>query len=224
MKRNMLSWVMLVLLMVAAAQSQGFATLITDVTIESVSSEFSNATFRLASAEKLLGSGLDINGSGTHSTVWAGTFTQGDIGTMWANRSNDSQIYIIFDLGQVYDNLHSVKIWNFNRPTCTYSQGVGNIDIKVSATSLPFGDAGWMTDSSVTLTEAPGDDVTPFGDTFLIGSENVRYVLLDIKTKMNGDPAAYLIGLSEVAFYVPEPTTMALFGVGLLGLIRRKKA
>jgi hypothetical protein len=83
MKKNMLSWVVLVLLMVAAAQSQGFATLITDVTIESVSSEFSNAAYRLASAEKLSGSGLDINGSGTHSTVWAGTFTQGD---MYPNR------------------------------------------------------------------------------------------------------------------------------------------
>ncbi len=216
--------VLLSVILLAGAVTSKASIKITGVTIEDVSSEFNSSGYWPARAEKLLGPGLDINGPDTHSTVWAGTYTEGDIGTMWAcGVSNPNGVYVMFDLGQVYANLDFIKIWNFNRPGQTYNQGIGDIDILVSDTKLPVGDPGWILDSSVTLTEAPGDDTTPFGDEFTIKTANVRYVLLDIKTKLNGDPAGYLVGLSEVAFYeVPEPAMVGLLLCGMFGVLKRR--
>ena len=223
-KMKKMSWIMSAVLLVSVAASYGSIIIDNSTITASESSHFTHSNWRPMPVDKLLGPGL--NGDGSHSTVWNGLFTEGDIGTMWACGSGDTQVWVMFDLGQVYDDLESVKIWNYNRPGQTVLDGSKNINIKVSDTALAWDSASWTLNSNVDLSVAPANATTVFGDTFAINQTGVRYVLLDILTDQGDNTAAYLTGLSEVQFIqIPEPSTLGMIGLSglVIGLIRRIK-
>jgi len=168
--------------------------------ISDVSSKYCNAKEGSYLAKKLIGgkkSGLHYKGKkNTHSIVSTNLYRTGQKGSMWLATAIDKKNYIIFDLEKNYPSLSYIKIWNWNNPK-SINRGVKNIDIYVSSVKLPFGDKKWELCSQSTLSKAPGKNYVPFGNKIIINKNNVRYVLLHIKSTYGMKPA----GLSEVAFF-----------------------
>lgn len=75
--------------------------------------------------------------------------------------------------------------------------------------------AGWTLDGMVTLSQAPGTGDYD-GETVILGDFLAQHVLFMIDTNY-GDAA--MVGLSEVQFFVPEPSTAALLAGACLGLV-----
>ena len=211
MKENKMKMIKCIVLAITALSSVGMAEHITGVTIESVSSVYNNSSEGPYYAEKLIGvshatgqnidTGLYTQGPGTHSIVSDNYYTSGQTGTMWMTAGSDTDYYIIFDLGDLY-NLDYIKIWNWNNPV-TLGRGVRDVDVYVSDANLGYGDPSWSLISSEVLSVAPGSATEAFGDTVAVDSGNVRYVLLDIKS--NYGSSMYPTGLSEVRFF-SKPT------------------
>ena len=219
-KRSMVLWA--AVLLAGVATSNGSILIDNSGVSVTASTTYNNSSEGPYYPTKLIdGSGLDINGPGTHSTVSNNSYSGGQHGTMWMS-TQTADAWLIFDLGQVYADLDYVKIWNWNWSGYDTSYRCAkNVNIYVSDTPLADGDAGWTLDSQVVLNKGPGDDVTPYGDIVPINTANVRYIDIHIVDSYDAIP---YIGLSEVQFYdTPEPATIALLGMGLFGLIRRRK-
>ena len=185
-------------------------------------------------------SGLDINGPGTHSNVPEGFHWLSD-GIGWsATTTDDPDPFVTFDLGGTY-NLDGTTIWNYNERG--FFSG-GNFTIRGTSslrieTATTF--AGPHTSlGTFNLTEAPGDEVTSFGDTLSLsgpGTLGVSFIRFDIISNFNGanfDTGTpgnewSFVGLSEVQFTgtaIPEPSTGLLCVLGLTGLtfLRKRKS
>ena len=213
---------LLVALLMIVGAGDCFAVKITGVTIEDVSSEYSNATEGAYHAEKLIGieyiaepggsrdatnptiveinTGLNITLKDTHSTLSDNFFNAGQHGTMWMSNSTDVlPNYVVFDLGVIRDDVKYVKIWNYNSGV-DLGRCVKDLVIYVSDVALPYGDPGWVEDCNVVLPQGPADAITPFGETVVLHSTNVRYVLFDIQSIYHATLLKYS-GLSEVQFH-----------------------
>lgn len=77
-----------------------------------------------------------------------------------------------------------------------------------------------------TLAEAPGADGADFSEWLTVNGAGVQFLKFDILSNWNnvayptavggpGNDYAF-VGLSEVQFYVPEPTTFLLLAIGAL--------
>ena len=155
------------------------------------------------------GDGLDIGGPDTHDTAWP-------TGGHWfSNPVSGFGIDASFeiDLGGLYQ-IGEGKIWNYNEWP---SNGVINVSFFTKENLVDsYTWAGDATDIST----APGDTVTPYGDTFSMHNVTARYILVDVTACMNNT----YCGFSELQFYeTPEPATIALMGLGALALIRKRR-
>lgn len=198
--------VSLIMVFVFVMSSVSFATtLITGVTVLSESTPYNADTHAINAFN---GNGLNINGPGTHDNSWSPAqvhwFTKPE------THVNDSFVYV--DLGAEYD-LHSVKIWNFNE---SGTAGCTALDLWVSTDNLTYVNTLSITE----LAAAPANATTAYGETFSMIGATARYVLVDVTGAVNISYA----GLSEVQFFTPEPTTIALLGLGALALIRKRRA
>jgi hypothetical protein len=154
---------------------------------------------------------LDVGGPDTHFSADAST------GTFWLSAPNTTAAdqWVVFTLPGLYD-LTSTKVWNYNEvPGYGYAaRGVATMDVLVSSDGASYTNMG-----SRSVSVAPGDSVTPFGDTLPLGVTGVRYVKFDIFTAIN---STSYVGLSEVQFFgspVPEPSTLALLVAGAITLL-----
>lgn len=128
---------------------------------------------------------------------------------------------LTFDLGANY-NLDQVLIWNWNFPN-NRAAGVKTLEILAAST------IGGATISLGTVNPAMGPGTINYaGEAFSVTASDVREVKFVITEGWGwGNTGAdTLIGISEVRFDgtpVPEPSAMALLGLGGLALVRRKR-
>jgi len=156
------------------------------------SSELTTPPWTRIAEHMIDGSGLDINGPGTHAATTDGDMWLSD--GNWTGGGPVNEQYAIFDLGDVYD-VQSVRIWNYNEGGWTH-RSVQEMDILVSIDDVAYTNLG-----TFGLTEAPGLDTVDFSETFTLTADDVRYVKFDIEDNYGLDPAGDdFVGLSEVIF------------------------
>ena len=151
-------------------------------------------------------------------------------GGMWLSRGtgfggDDLDPSVSFDLGAVY-TINSFRVWNYNEAGNLSRRGVNGVSVEYGETLALGATVAGITN----FTQAPGangyagelyNSFAPF---------DARYVKFDIDSNHGGDNNFY--GLSEVQFdgvlapttVIPEPSSTALLGLGILSIafLRRK--
>ncbi len=171
---------------------------------------------------------LDANNQAAAWNSWFGcpsthSDTTGGGYSLWQSVDAPSaSAELVVDLGGLY-NLSGLRMWSGNMYPET-GRGVyqGNVAYSTDGST-------WGTATSFTLTEAPGDTITVFGDSISKSGSNVRYVKFTDLVPFAGyyvEDTSYhggsngMISLSEVQFVtVPEPTTTVMLVSGIAGLL-----
>jgi hypothetical protein len=162
-----------------------------------------------------------VDGSG----LTAGQHTGAVQPNMWLSAGTgfggaDLDPFVIFDLGAVY-TINSFHVWNYNEnPPNLTARGVNAVSVQYGTTAALGSTVPGITNfaQANALETYTGEDFnsfTPF---------NARFVKFDINSNY-GDANSFY-GLSEVQFdgvLVPEPGSMALFGIGAIGLLLRRR-
>jgi hypothetical protein len=168
-----------------------------------------------------------VDGTG----LFADGHTAGEEGVHWlsGNANNDPDPELVFDLGAIR-GVQSMRIWNYNEAAHAH-RGVKDFEVLVSADGVSYDSLGMFS-----LLPAPGTDGVDFSQRFAIDTGAIQFIKFDILSNHNnamypnnpfGDGDNGYVGLSEVRFYVPEPSglalsTLGLLGLGLVGLRRRR--
>ena len=188
----------------------GFFVSTDAVEINVISVTASSETGAGYAAEHLIdGSGLDAaNQHGEHYM------------DMWMSETGDViDAWLQFDFGSSY-TVTSMDIWQYNYDNLDANpllldRGVKDFKLYSSTDGINFTFAG-----DFSLSRAPGEPVIvaepiPF-DPSISDVVSIKFILKSNFGENN-------IGLSEVKFYgdavIPEPTTLALLGIGALGLL-----
>ena len=158
----------------------------------------------------------------THNNSWpdnwqgAGSFTDGQTPGAW----------FVADLGYAYECLDELYIWNVRE---RLDRGMKDVDIyyAVDPTVIPatgaaydFSSGGWTLLDTYTIPQATGADT----DTdIVIGLSSIpaaQYIGFDIETNWL---STFRVGVAEMQFTVPEPTTVGLLALGGVALLRRRR-
>ncbi len=160
------------------------------------------------------GNGLNAPGDET-ATHNAGSGS----GTMWLSSTSESAIgaTITFDLGSEYD-LSGAWIWNYNQDNQS-GRGFLSFDIYVGNSSDPT--ATTLLQAGAAISRHPVTSGVAYGAEFeAFSASGAQYVRFVSQSTGNNN----IIGLSEVRFeQIPEPSAVALFGLGGIGLILRRR-
>lgn len=184
----------------------GHAALISPITVESVSSQ--NGGFDRLAVYAVNGNGLD--GTGTQHS-------NGASGVAWM--ANGVTANIVFDLGAEY-TIDRFRVWNYNEAAA------GNTDRGINRVEVTYGLTAGLGSTLAGVTNfARADGTNTYtGEEFNISPITARYIKFDGLSNY-GDGGQ--IGLSEVQFFsvdpIPEPSSVALLGLGAFALLMRRR-
>ena len=163
-----------------------------------------------------------------------------------------SSAWIQWDLGATF-TLDSIKVWNFN-DSSRYAAGIRQVDIYISNVANPGdpeiagagnGDNWTLWASDAILTPGPGSaGYTGFDlatvaltETFALNTVSTRYVRFEVDSTFRSDAinlgggtgdTTNVAALAQIEFYqadaVPEPSSALLGCLGMLALLRRRRA
>jgi hypothetical protein len=208
------------------------ATVITGVTIADVSSELTSIYSRAATMTIDGSGGVSLNSlTGAHNNLpdggmWLSSGTCcGNVDEPHVTAADGQLAHIVWDLGAVYD-ISRFNVWNYNEINGTFTQRGAN---SVGITTSIAGNLSGLSNSVGSLlgnfnfTEATG--LNSYTGEMFNSAFTGRYVRFDIITNHGGD--YNFAGLSEIRFdgtlaVVPEPSTLAIFALGLMGLASRR--
>jgi hypothetical protein len=210
----------------------GHAGLITGVTVEDVSSELT-ANFNRAATMTIDGSGgvllnsfTGMHGFGPDGSMWLSSGTCcGNVNDPHVTANDGQLAHIVWDLGAIYD-VSRFNVWNYNEQTRGLtSRGANLVGI---TTSLADNLAGLNTNDGSLLGNfnfAKATGLNTYTGEIHNNAFTARYVRFDIYTSHGGDNS--FAGLSEIRFdgalaSVPEPSTLAIFALGMIGLASRR--
>jgi hypothetical protein len=187
------------------------AAIIPGVTIQSVSSQYSNGSSDQRPATNL------VNGSG----LFGNNHTYNITGSGWLTADSSagaySNAFVVFDLGAVH-NLSQIKVYNYDEgsPLATGNAcGVQQADILFGTDLGVY----TVTNSGVLFNKAPGGTSTApnfkdFSQLINVGGVSARYVRVNVATNWGGSTGvdANAVGLCKVLFIdtnVPASATLA---------------
>jgi hypothetical protein len=216
--------------------SAAFLDPITGVTASSLDTAAGDPNFTATNASIQIGATSHVLGA---SDSLADTGIAADGSTRfgdWLTSSTPGQS-ITYNLGGTY-NVSDLLIWNYNQDGFT-SAGANSVTVLSSTTGLAgsFSTVGTVQFDQVTITAPTGTAAQDTGDTndgydtpaqtLPFDISNAHYVELVINS--NWGFGGGVTGFNEVNFVgtaVPEPSTFAMLGLGLLGLVawQRKRA
>jgi hypothetical protein len=171
------------------------------------------------------GNGLTI-GNPTDSSTWRHSNAWQD---GWQHKGAQAGTFIL-DLGSVRSGLDDLYIWNVAEGGAT-NRGAQNIEVYYAAspTVTPvknvvnnFASGGWTQIATTTLSQASGNNSDPFnGLVDLSGVPSARYIGINMLNNYGGGDVG--LGEAQVSTVVPEPATFGLVGVGVVGLLARRR-
>ncbi len=164
-----------------------------------------------------------VNGEGMtsateHTSIWGTWFTDGVELDRW----------IVIDLGGTYE-LDSMKVWNANEAWGWNIYGFNQTEVYVTDVANPGNPvndlANWTLTANLALAMAPGVDGYATPDVIDLSGNTASYVALRALSNHKSGWGTDAAGLSEVQiFEIPEPATLSLLGLGVFGLVRRKRS
>lgn len=171
--------------LVVVAQSLQ-ADVVSNVSIYSVSSEYTLAPWDLSAVHVVDGSGLSGSPAGHAATDTSGN--------SWQTISQTGSGDIRFDLGKVCQ-LTNVHVWNLNFAAPYNGRGANQVTISTSTNG-----STWNIEGTYTFTPASGVANDLGFDINPAGWHTARYVDFQILSNFGGADNAGHVGLSEVQF------------------------
>lgn len=162
------------------------ADVVSNVTIHSVSSEYTAAPWDLRAIHIVDGSGL-LGSPAGHAVTDAS-------GNSWQTISSTGTGDIQFDLGRICQ-LTNVHVWNLNFYTPYNGRGANQVTIRTSTDA-----STWNTEGTYAFTQASGEAGDLGFDINPAGWQVARYVEFQILNNFGGYDNAGHVGLSEVQF------------------------
>ncbi len=141
------------------------------------------------------------------------THTTNFSGYEWFGNSGETSSSVTYDLGSLM-NIDAIALWNES------NEGIDTLNLFTSSNGIDF----FSLTSVFPVYNNESSDY--LAEVFSFGNVDTRYVRFDMSSC--GSHYGYACAIGEVAFRttdstsVPEPSTLAIFALGIMGLALRR--